>query len=190
MGTPHPSSELTLKTSQPRQTPSSASFLQRRRRCREGKWHPQSHTACQDGSPVMSPGLCTFLLGASWWVGGGSSRTRREGGPQIPAHPKRALEAAANCLLTDRACCHPGGPSLTCQSLLPQCREPSMAGVDSSIRLSLGKVAATVTLPGVDWALTSCQAPGQALFPEIAHSTLRTSLGEVLSLSRSPRWGD
>lgn len=65
-----------------------------------------------------------------------------------------------------------------------------MAGVDSSIHLSLGKVAATVMLPGVDWALTSCQAPGQALFPEIAISTLRTSLGEVLSLSQSPRWGD
>ena len=121
---------------------------------------------------------------------GGLPELGGKGAPRFPLTPRRALEAAANCLLTEGACCHPGCPCLTCQSLLHPCREPNMAGVASRIHLSLGNVAATVMLPGMDWALTSCQAPGQALFPEIAYPTLRTSLGEVLSLSWPPRWGD
>lgn len=65
-----------------------------------------------------------------------------------------------------------------------------MAGIASSIHLFLGNVATVVTLPGMDWALTSWQAQAQALFPKIAHSTLRTSLGEVLALLLPARWGN
>ena len=65
-----------------------------------------------------------------------------------------------------------------------------MAGIASSIHLFLGNVATTVTWPGMDWALTSWQAQAQALFPKIAHSTLRTSLGEVLALLLPARWGN
>lgn len=78
-----------LPTDSQDQTPSSASFLERRRRPREGKWPTQSHTAFRGGNP----GFRTFSLGTSWCV---VFQNKERRGPKLPAHPTRVLEAAAS----------------------------------------------------------------------------------------------
>lgn len=77
-----------------------------------------------------------------------------------------------------------------CPSLTSQSWESNMAGIASSIHLFSGKCGYNVkTARGDCTHLLVPQA--QALFPsKIAHSTLRTSLGEVLALLLPARvWG-